>query len=92
MEYSTENMVEQMEDGSWTTRSVLEFEAGQGEDAVVECFADHEALGEESRAFAHVIVIGRETKHLWKAPSLFISCYACNLSLSYRHILSRGFK
>ena len=89
MEYSTENMVDHMEDGSWTTRSVLEFEAGQGEDAVVECFATHEALGEDSRAFAHVIDIGKETKYKWKAPSLIFVIFHY---LTDGNILSQGLK
>ena len=60
VEYSTENMVEQMEDGSWCTRSWLEFTLGQGGDAVVECHAKHEAFSEDSLTFAHVITVGRD--------------------------------
>ena len=60
VEYSTENTEEQMEDGSWRTRSVLEFVAGHGEDVVVECYARHQALREDSRAFALVIMLGKD--------------------------------
>jgi len=57
VEYTTENMVDHMEDGSYTTRSVLEFQAGQGGDVAVECYAKHEVLGENTKAHAHVIII-----------------------------------
>ena len=48
-----------MEDGSWTTSSLLEFAAEQEGDIVVECYARHQVLGENSRAVAHLIQIGK---------------------------------
>ena len=50
--------VEQMEDGSWRTRSVLEFVAGDGDEVVVECHAKHEVLGDGIKTGAHRIKIG----------------------------------
>ena len=51
--------VEQMEDGSWRTRSVLEFVAGDADEVVVECHAKHEVLGDATKTMAHRIKIGR---------------------------------
>ena len=58
VEYSPVEKVDQLEDGSWRTSSSLEFVVEDTGDVVVECYAKHEVLGEDSRAFAHVILIG----------------------------------
>ena len=76
VEYTTENMVDHMEDGSYTTRSVLEFQAGQGGDVAVECFAKHEVLGENTKAHAHVIIISKNSIGADILPSFYLTKYA----------------
>jgi hypothetical protein len=59
VEHTPVEEVEQLEDGSWRTRSVLEFVAGDGDEVVVECLAKHDVLEDDTVAFVHVIKIGR---------------------------------
>jgi len=49
--------VEQMEDGSFITMSVLDMVAANGQEMIVECFASNVIMKGDSRAYAHVIQI-----------------------------------
>ena len=58
LQYSPSQSVEQMEDGSFVTRSWMEVMASStGHDIVVECYATNQVMDNDFIAFAHVIEI-----------------------------------
>ena len=57
LQFSPNENVEQLEDGSFVTRARLEVAAGKGHDLVVECYGTNEVMGSDFQAFAHVIDI-----------------------------------
>merc|ERR1712106_316320 len=57
LQFSPDENVEQLEDGSFQTISILEVVAGKGHDLVVECYGTNEVMGSDFHAFAHVIDI-----------------------------------
>ena len=58
LQYSPSQSVEQLEDGSFVTRSWLEVMATTtGHDMVAECYATNEVMNNDFIAFAHVIEI-----------------------------------
>merc|ERR1719278_2039911 len=60
LQYSPSQSVEQLEDGSFVTRSWLEVMASTtGHDIVAECYATNQVMDNDFIAFAHVIEILR---------------------------------
>ena len=57
LQFSPDENVEQLEDGSFVTRARLEVVAGKAQDMVVECYGTNEVMGGDFQAFAHVIAI-----------------------------------
>ena len=58
LQYSPSQSVEQLEDGSFVTRSWLEVMATTtGHDMVAECYANNQVMDNDFIAFAHVIEI-----------------------------------
>jgi hypothetical protein len=57
LEFSLDESVEQLEDGSFITRSSLNLVASQGHDLVVECYGTNDVMGNDFQAYAHVIEI-----------------------------------
>jgi len=57
LNFSPDENVEQLEDGSFVTSAILEVVAGKGHDLVVECYGTNEVMGGDFQAFAHVVDI-----------------------------------
>jgi len=57
LKFSPDETVEQLEDGSFVTRSMLSLVANKGHDLVVECYGTNEVMGNDYQAYAHVIEI-----------------------------------
>ena len=51
--------VEITDDGNWITKSVLGFVAGDVEEVVVECHAEHDVLGDDTKMHSKSIRIGK---------------------------------
>ena len=57
LQYSPSQDVEQLEDGSFVSRSWLEVMATKGHDLVAECYATNQVMDNDFVAYAHVIEI-----------------------------------
>ena len=64
LNFSPDENVEQLEDGSFVTSAILEVVAGKGHDLVVECYGTNDVMGGDFQAFAHVVDI--LSKYLFK--------------------------
>ena len=54
LRFSPDESVEQLEDGSFVTRSKLTLVANKGHDLVVECYGTNEVMGNDFQAYASI--------------------------------------
>ena len=59
VEFVPVDEVEITDDGNWITKSVLEFVADDVDEVVVECHAEHDVLGDNTKMHSKTIKIGK---------------------------------